>query len=641
MYLSNFQLVNYKSFRDSGVLEFKPGINIIVGTNNSGKTALLEALSLSFENHIHKTLTTFPSPSDTIANFRSCCQLSLSVKKESLRFFIDNLLSSNVSNKILFTVPDEYKNEQGFLSQSLYNFFNSEKNQDIEIQIRVRGSGDVIPFDNIPNYFSSYYNTKIENFLQYDGNQYNKQYYGFFNINEKTNVKAGSFAETIQYEFFQKYRKIIYKFDAERLNLGTSRGGTDCVLKPNASNLAEVLSNLQTKNPNRFRRFNEYVSTVIPSIKGVTAPPTDNSNVEIKIWTVDPATEREDLAYPLSHCGTGVSQILAILYVVITSPESRVIIIDEPQSFLHPGAAKKLIEILKTFTQHQYFISTHSPSIIRAANPSTIIKLWHEDNETKTCVMNSRNIKEQEELLSELGVSLSDVFGADKILWVEGLTEEQCFPILLEKIAKKPQGGIQFLAVKSTSDLLETRNNKNITIAFDVYDQLSRGNSLFPPAIGFIFDSELRNDTEKNKLREKSRNSVHFLPRRMYENYLLHSKAIAFLINTYDKELQAEPVPDHIVQEWIDKEKNDISYYFSTKNSNQVPPSDWLCKIDGSTFLHNLLSTLSQGRVDFKGSKPKYSREITEWLIDNEPEYLFELSEFLVSCLSETAINKG
>jgi len=635
MYLSKFQLVNYKSFRDSGVLEFKPGINIIIGTNNSGKTALLEALSLNFENHIHKTLTTFPSPLDIIANPLSCCQLSLNIKKESLQLFFNNLYK--IGHNFLITIPDKYNKGDGFPSSSLYNFFNSEKNQDIEIQIRVRGSEDVIPFDNIPNFFSSSYNTKIESLLKNDVNPYNKQYYGVFKIND--NVISGPFTQTIQYELFQKYRKIIYKFNAERLNLGTSPGGMNSILQPNASNLAEVLLNLQTKNPNRFKRFNEYVSTVIPSVKGVTTSTSEGSNVEIKIWTVDPATERDDLAYSLSHCGTGVSQVLAILYVVITSQESRIIIIDEPQSFLHPGAAKKLIETLKQFPQHQYFISTHSPSIITVANPSTIIKLWHEDNETKTFVMDSGNIKEQKKLLSELGVSLSDVFGADKILWVEGLTEEQCFPIVVEKIAKKNQGGIQFLAVKSTSDLLETRNNKSIIIAFDVYDQLSRGNSLFPPAIGFIFDSELRNDIEKNKLIQKSRNSVHFLPRRMYENYLLHSKAIAFIINAYDNELQAEPVSYNIVQEWIDKEKNEISYF--SKNSNQLPESDWLCKIDGSTFLHNLLSTLSQGRIDFKGNKPKYSREITEWLIDNEPEYLLELSEFLVTCLSETAINKS
>ncbi|MCC0179139.1 ATP-binding protein [Waterburya agarophytonicola K14] len=105
----------------------------------------------------------------------------------------------------------------------------------------------------------------------------------------------------------------------------------------------------------------------------------DKNEVELRIWSIDPETDRDDLAFPLEACGTGVSQVLAILYVVITSKEPRTIIIDEPQSFLHPGAARKLIEILQDFPQHQYFISTHSPSIISAANPSTITLLKYQD----------------------------------------------------------------------------------------------------------------------------------------------------------------------------------------------------------------------------------------------------------------------
>jgi AAA15 family ATPase/GTPase len=60
MYLSKFQLFNYKSFLDSGLLEFTYGINIIVGQNNSGKTALLEALTLNFDNVPHRSIKTFP-----------------------------------------------------------------------------------------------------------------------------------------------------------------------------------------------------------------------------------------------------------------------------------------------------------------------------------------------------------------------------------------------------------------------------------------------------------------------------------------------------------------------------------------------------------------------------------------------------
>jgi hypothetical protein len=65
MYISRFQLLNYKSFRDSRVLEFQPGINIIVRANNSGKTALLEALTLNFKTSPHRSIETLPQPYST------------------------------------------------------------------------------------------------------------------------------------------------------------------------------------------------------------------------------------------------------------------------------------------------------------------------------------------------------------------------------------------------------------------------------------------------------------------------------------------------------------------------------------------------------------------------------------------------
>jgi recombinational DNA repair ATPase RecF len=45
MYISKFQVINYKSYRESGDVEFKPGFNILTGQNSAGKTALLEALT--------------------------------------------------------------------------------------------------------------------------------------------------------------------------------------------------------------------------------------------------------------------------------------------------------------------------------------------------------------------------------------------------------------------------------------------------------------------------------------------------------------------------------------------------------------------------------------------------------------------
>jgi AAA15 family ATPase/GTPase len=43
--LQSFRVQNYKSYLDSGELKLSPGFNVIVGQNNVGKTALVDALS--------------------------------------------------------------------------------------------------------------------------------------------------------------------------------------------------------------------------------------------------------------------------------------------------------------------------------------------------------------------------------------------------------------------------------------------------------------------------------------------------------------------------------------------------------------------------------------------------------------------
>jgi hypothetical protein len=90
MYISRFQLLNYKSFRDSGVLEFQPGINIIVGANNSGKTALLEALTLSFKTSPHRSIETLPQRNSTPIR-KSVANVTLIFTKAEIHTLFDNL----------------------------------------------------------------------------------------------------------------------------------------------------------------------------------------------------------------------------------------------------------------------------------------------------------------------------------------------------------------------------------------------------------------------------------------------------------------------------------------------------------------------------------------------------------------------
>jgi len=90
MFLAKFRLYNYKSFRDSGWLEFKAGINIIVGQNNSGKTALLEALRLNFEDVPHRSLRTLTN-SDSRLDDESRAEIIVTLSKAEFIDFISQL----------------------------------------------------------------------------------------------------------------------------------------------------------------------------------------------------------------------------------------------------------------------------------------------------------------------------------------------------------------------------------------------------------------------------------------------------------------------------------------------------------------------------------------------------------------------
>src|SRR5690349_19778273 len=54
MWIKSFRLANYKSFEDSGEHTLARHMNVIVGQNNVGKTALLQALAQRLEYRPHR-----------------------------------------------------------------------------------------------------------------------------------------------------------------------------------------------------------------------------------------------------------------------------------------------------------------------------------------------------------------------------------------------------------------------------------------------------------------------------------------------------------------------------------------------------------------------------------------------------------
>ena len=117
---------NYMSFSDSGKTIFAPGINVVVGPNNAGKTALVEALSRKhFSSSPHKRLSNGqPEISANPSTVEIDIQLSEGELRQlvmaspgNLRFNgvsgagvgqqIDNLLSRDAASFRLARTPDK------------------------------------------------------------------------------------------------------------------------------------------------------------------------------------------------------------------------------------------------------------------------------------------------------------------------------------------------------------------------------------------------------------------------------------------------------------------------------------------------------------------------------------------------------
>ncbi len=383
-------------------------------------------------------------------------------------------------------------------------------------------------------------------------------------------------------------------------------------MSPDARNLAQVLNILQG-NPSAFAKYNKFVSIVFPQIKQVTVETASNNLARILVWSVDPQSERKDLAIPLSESGTGVSQVLAILYVVFTANFPNVIIIDEPQSFIHPGAVRKLIDVLKQFPEHQYIIATHSPMVISSSEPQAILLVRKENSESTVEAIDVNERQELELTFSEVGTRLSDVFGADYILWVEGRTEEECFPLILSSQPGTPRIlGVKILGVVSTGDF-EGKHSRTI---LDIYRRLSRGKGIIPPALGFIFDREGRSEQDIRDIERESRGEVHFLPRKMYENYLLDPLAISEVMSDI-LHFRDIPITQEEVSDWMSKYRS---------NDENVEAN-----VNGAKILSDLFNDFSETR--FVYNKIVHGIALTKWIISNKPQAFKEILDLLHNVL--------
>lgn len=616
MRVDSFRIQNYKSFRDSGMIQLKPGFNIFIGQNNAGKTAILEALSAQFTGFPHKSSI---RPKELPLDPNSTVEFVFNASGQEIKSVL-----ISYENDCHIPLPSNVPTNEGEGMAQVDSWLEPES---VVVHgnysARAGNNAGFIKSDHYPSHRFFKEAPAIGGPRKALLVRANRERTGLV-VSGGASGDHDTFSDVV----CPILRDRLYCFRAERLNVGEYGHGHSTILLPDARNLPEVINVLQS-NPGSFRKFNEVISEIFPNIRQVTCRPTVQNRLEILVWNRFTDDKREDLAIPLQQSGTGIGQVLAILYVVLTSERPQTIIIDEPNTFLHPGALRKLLHVMqnRVDVRHQYIISTHSPAVLSAVEIATLHQVRWENEESHVTALDGGNVEGLRQALHEVGARLSDVFGADRIAWVEGVTEQECFPKILNVVGEVVPIGTSIVALINTGDI-ESRRQSAYKIR-EIYQNLSTANALMPPALVFSLDREGRNSDEIQKL-SKLDSRFSFLPRRCYENYLLHPEAIAAVLNELPT-FKKNPVSPEVVENWLRAHGGEKKYKTKGGWNGELNDPTWLRQVHAPSLLKDLFSEISETKEEF--GKMQHSVRLTEIILEREPDFFTEIVDYLKNIL--------
>jgi energy-coupling factor transporter ATP-binding protein EcfA2 len=595
----------FQSFSDSGVIQFSDGINLIIGQNNAGKSAFLRALLPVLPDDRHRT----PEKWETFRLALPEIDLTIEASGAEIR---DWVLRSGAEQFVPAPIINPHT-----IFDFMQHFFG-RPNFSISVTRR-------------PNVgFSSDYPThRLFSLAESENRRLSASVTP--NNGELMIGLRSDGRDTLPTLIDAAWQREMFYFASERMTIGKAPHGYADRLLANASNLPNVLQTLGSERGDVFQRLVDHLREVFPTVANLSVRTEPQQNqLEVRVWPTE-RMERVELSFPLNSSGTGVSQVIAMLAAIMTI-EHAIIIIDEINSFLHPAAVKALLRILQTqYTQHQYIITTHAPEVISFSNPKTIHLVKRVGYESSIEALDLTKVGKFREVAEHLGVSMADVFAAERIIWVEGPTEELCFPYLHQKLIGPLPRGTIITSVAATGDF--NTKKRDPAIVYEVYARLSAAAATLVVSVAFSFDTERLTDADKADMQRRSGGLLTFLPRRHLECFLVDPAAIAAFIISKDP-VSAGTVTPTLVEDALRNAAATPQLEIPEWNGDTTDVS-WLARVDAANLIENVCGSLSEYRAPF--AKKEDSLFLMRHMIDHAATRLKPLCDYVASLVASVA----
>jgi predicted ATPase len=138
-------------------------------------------------------------------------------------------------------------------------------------------------------------------------------------------------------------------------------------LRPDGSNAASVLQELTTRGAEATvtrQAIHDFLEAIVPDTRSVR--PKKHGNKLSMSFTQQWDTDKK-LSFDAFSMSDGTLRSLGLILAVFQKPSPSVLVIEEPEATIHPGALSAVLDLVRQASKSmQVLVTTHSPDLLDA-----------------------------------------------------------------------------------------------------------------------------------------------------------------------------------------------------------------------------------------------------------------------------------
>lgn len=535
MYISKLCIKNYKSFLDSGVIELKEDIFAFIGQNNTGKSAILDSIQVFFPTS-KKVITI----EDFHKGKNEDIVIEVWFKNVDKSYIEANIYKDKIikQNEKINEAYSLYKKEKTEVNLKKY-----EKQKEKLEEIRKKEFHDAIEKYGIDN------EELYVKMVAKKGNRITKRYYN------KNDVEL---TETDLKKLLPQIKAIPALRDPKNESTAGNNSylkdlilmldeetKTDIILNDKCITYSELNYVLSEETKKRCDDLAEKITSYYNNAVGskdykivIDATVNISKGTQYTTTIIDTTTGIEN---DILNCGTGYQSmiILSILetYVNISQSSTKyILLIEEPEVYLHPSLQRKMIDTLLQISENnQVIFTSHSPITISKLESSNVRLVEKNNGESRILNVTPKKV------IDELGIKPDDILYSKGIIFVEGKDDIDVISELIRKINNNMVEKINIIQTHSCNNLkfyanaeLLINTNFNVPVLIlrdaDIEKPDILKDKLYNEIVLTLLNEPQYTNLEKDKLecrKEKLKESIYVLNEHSIEYYFVENKFLS------------------------------------------------------------------------------------------------------------------